>query len=125
MSHALVVDEMPRASFVCQRRFSLEGMGALSLAIRQQLDDFLEQRLGVFPATGVFFPGCHCSTVLLYLFAHEQGGAPWELPLAGALSPAARGSDLAHLPSNGCRAGMGTRWSHRLLHGNPILLLGG
>lgn len=67
---------------------------------------------------------------LPYLPAQEQGaGSLGWLPLARVPSLAARGSDLAHLPSNGCRAGpgragTGTRWSHRLLHRDPILLAG-
>lgn len=57
-----------------------------------------------------------------------MGSLGW-LPPARLPSLAARGSDLANLPSNGCRAGlaragMGTRWSHRLLHRDPILLAG-
>lgn len=68
-----------------QRHFSLQGMGDPSPAIRRQFDGFLEQRLGVLPAPGDFFPACHCRTVLLF----EQGAAPWGLPVARAPSPAA------------------------------------
>lgn len=89
MSLAPGVDEMPGASYHVPKTFLSPRDGDLSPAIRQQFDDFLKQRLEVLPAPGDFLPGCHCSTVLLYLFANEQGRAPWGPPAARAPSPAA------------------------------------
>lgn len=94
------------------------------------LDYFLERLLAALPVAGDFSPGCHCSAAVLYLAAQEQGaGSLGWLPLARVPWLVAMASDLGHLPSNGCRAGpgraaMGTRWSHRLLHRDPIPLAG-
>lgn len=121
--------EMPR-TFPLPRSISSPRDGTPIPCCQTALDDFLERLLGLFPAVGDFFPGCHRSAALLYLPAQEQGaGSLGWLPLARVPSLAARGSDSAHLPSNGCRAGpgragTGTRWSHRLLHRDPILLAG-
>lgn len=117
---------------LCQGSSPLQGVGDPSPAVRQHLmlslSDCLAYSLLFFLFS--FFPDAIAALPSLYLPPREQavGSLGW-LPLARLPSLAARGSDLAHLPSNGCRAGpgwagMGTRWSHRLPHRDTILLAG-